>query len=247
MTNASIPENLELLHTGEEQLRAKAIELVAADEKLLLHLHVSERAMDVLDYFRQMPTEDEDLKVVQMLGMRQFNALASSIKLLFSGYTQNSAMIMRDILETVFLIDLFNRDRPAITRWRMASKKERFQEFRPVKVREFLDDQDGFTNKRRAALYDMFSELAGHPSMAGVAMLRPKNMDARNGPFLDSTALEAALSEMGRLATQVGMNVDPFFLSDWSKADPARMAFAQKKDEWFTRFYGAELEQLATN
>jgi hypothetical protein len=233
---------LELLHAGEDQLRAKAIELVAADEKLMLHLDVSERAMDVLDCFRQMPTEDEDLKVIQVLGMRQFNALAASIKLMFSGYTQISAMIMRDILETVFLVDLFNRDKPAITRWRSATKKERLQEFRPVKVREFLDDQDGFTNKRRAALYDMFSELAGHP---GIAMLRPKNIDARSGPFLDPSALEAALSELGWLAIQVGMNVDPFFLADWSQADAARLAFAQKKAEWLSRFYGPEIDRLA--
>lgn len=41
--------------------------------------------------------------------------------------SQNSALIMRDVLETVFLIDLFRPDRSAIARWRLANVRVRFK------------------------------------------------------------------------------------------------------------------------
>lgn len=243
MPKNSLPENLYRLHADEEELRDKAIALLESDERLLLHFQISEQAMDLLDVFRQVETQDEDLKVIQMLGLRLFNALASSIKLTLSGYSQTSAMILRDVLETVFLIDLFRTDRPAITRWRLAGTQERLREFRPVRVRELLDNRDGFTKKRRAEMYSMFSELAGHPSMRSVAMLRPKGMDARNGPFIDPTALEAVASEMGRLAVQIGENVDPFFPLAWHYGDGTRLAFSQVKAKWIDKFYGSSLRK----
>jgi hypothetical protein len=113
-----LPENLESLHGGEEQLRDKAIGVVAGDTRLKLHLVVVERAMDLADILRQFETGDEDLKLAQLLGMRTFNAFGASLKLALSGYSQNSALIMRDVLETVFLLDLFRGDRTLIERWR---------------------------------------------------------------------------------------------------------------------------------
>lgn len=134
----SLPDNLVTLHSGEEDLREKALELIGQDARLLLHLGVVERAMDLADLLRQLHTDDEDLKVIQLLGMRTFNAFAASLKLALSGYGQTSALIMRDILETAFLIDLFQGDPTHIERWRFADKKA-LKEFSPVRVREALD------------------------------------------------------------------------------------------------------------
>jgi len=61
------------------------------------------------------------------------------------GYSQNSALILRDVLETVFLIDYFAGGRTPIERWRFAEKQARMKDFGPVKVREALDARDGFT------------------------------------------------------------------------------------------------------
>ena len=116
--------------------------------------------------------------------MRMFNAFASSIKLVMSGYYQKGGMIMRDILETVVSYRFLPHDRPAITRWRFAEKGERMKSFSPVRIREALDKRDGNTEKKRAELYEMFSELAGHPNMKSAMMLRPKGTDdAYIGPF----------------------------------------------------------------
>lgn len=238
MPTRAISENLAILHQDEEELRTKAAGLVEADERLRLHLTIVERAMDLGDLLRQFETDDEDLKVIQMLGMRMFNAFGASLKLALSGYSQNSALIMRDILETVFLVNLFGGEPTLIERWRLADKKARMKQFSPVKVREALDARDGFTSLKRAEMYELFSELAGHPTMKSAWMLRPqKDGDAVIGPFIEKTTLEAVLSEMGRLAVQAGEALNGFFPPAWHHSLPARVAFAQIKMEWIANFY----------
>lgn len=239
-----IPTNLKNLHGGEEQLREKAIGIIADDYQLQLHLAIVEAAMDLADIFRQFDTGDEDIKVTQILGMRTFNALAASLKLVLSGYHQNSALILRDVLETVFLLNLFAGDRRQIERWRNADRKLRMKNFSPLKVREALDARDGFTSKRRAETYELFSELAGHPTMKSAWMMRPqKEGDAVIGPFMEATALEAVVSEMGRLAVQVGEQINIFLPADWTRGLSARVAFAELKLQWFSTFYPADLNK----
>jgi hypothetical protein len=235
-SQTTFPENLVRLHNAEEKLREKAHAIVAADPQLQLHLAITEAAMDLADVLRQFPSADEDLKVAVILGMRTFNAFAASIKLTFSGYHQNSALVLRDVLETVFLLDLFAGDRSLIERWRFADKKERMKQFSPVRVREALDDRDGFKTKKRFEMYELFSELAGHPNMKSSWMMRPqKDGDAVIGPFMEATSLDAVVSEMGSLAFQAGEQIDRFFPAGWGM--PARLGFAQQKGKWFETFY----------
>lgn len=237
MTARVLPEKLALLYQGEEALRQRALEAIAADPPVALHLVVVEQAMDLADLLRRHETSDEDLKVIQMLCMRAFNAFGASLKLALSGYGQNSALLMRDILETTFLLNLFNGDRAAIKRWRMADKKERMKQFSPVRVREALDARDGFTGKKRAEVYELFSELAGHPNMKSVLMMRPqKEGDAVIGPFIETGALSAVLSELGRLAVQVGEILTPFFPA--THGEESRRSFATAKLKWLSTFYG---------
>ncbi len=87
-------------------------------------------------------------------------------------------------------------------------------------------------------MYRLFSELAGHPNVKGFSMLRPKGLDARIGPFLDPTSLEAIVSESGRLAVQVGEKIVAFF-PDAGRNQEARLAFSRAKDVWIREFYGA--------
>lgn len=233
-----IPENLILLHNGEEQLRRQAVALINDSANLQLHLSTVEAAMDLADMYRQHATKDEDLKVTQLLGMRCFNAFAASLKLALSGYSQNAALIQRDILETIFLLDLFDSHRELIERWRFSDKKTRMKEFSPVKVREMLDTRDGYTTKKRFEMYEMFSVLAGHPNMNSSLMMRPKKGgDAVVGPFIEPTTLDAVLSEMGRLAVQVGEKIEAFMPKDWPDALGSRHAFAEVKLRWIQTFY----------
>ncbi|MFG1299478.1 hypothetical protein V5F49_06750 [Xanthobacter sp. V3C-3] len=236
----AIPANLSALHGGEELLREQGLGIVAGNQRLQLHLAVVEASMDLTDVFRQFDTSDEDLKVAQVLSMRTFNAFGASLKLALSGYHQNSALILRDVLETVFLLNLFAGDRALIERWRLADRKMRMRDFSPVKVREALDARDGFTAKRRAEMYELFSELAGHPTMKSDWMMRPqKDCDAVIGPFMEATALEAVISEIGCLAVQVGEQINAFLPTDRMRRLPSSVAFAEMKRQWVSTFYPA--------
>jgi hypothetical protein len=238
MITRSIPLKLGNLQRGEQILRSKALEIIDDDQRLQLQLAAVESAMDLADVFRQFGTQDEDIKVTQLLAMRTFNAFAASLNLALSGYNQNSALILRDVLETVFLLDLLQHNRALITRWRTADRKGRMKEFSPVKVREALDTRDGSTSKKRAEFYEMFSELAGHPTMNSALMLRPeKSGDAVIGPFIEKTSLEATLSEMGRLAIQVGELLFVLIPSGWQHGLSSRVAFAGIKKTWMAKFY----------
>ena len=161
---SAIPERLRHLHAEEENLRKKAAEIVAGDQRFWIHLSTIKHTMDLADCLRQFPTSDEDLKLIQMLGMRLFNAFGASIKLGLSGYGHNSALIMRDILETVFMLDFFSSNRESIKHWRLASKKSRMQNFSPAQVRKALDIRDGLQGKKRAALYGHSLRTRGPPN-----------------------------------------------------------------------------------
>ena len=238
MSEQAIPDNLRSLHAQEEFLRDRALELVAADARLALHVRMVGDAMDLASLLRKVLTEDEDMKVIQMLGMRTFNAFGASLKLALSGYVQNSALIMRDILETVFLLSLFRGDRTRIERWRCVDDKTQRREFSPAAVRKALDERDGFEGRKREEIYRTFSELAAHPTMKSAYMMRPrKDGDAVIGPFMEATSLQAVLSEMGRLAVQVGEGLDAFLPETWADVLPAREDYARGRLEWLTTFY----------
>lgn len=167
MSAERLPERLAQFHLGEEALREKSCSLIAKKSILRAHLDLVECAMDLINVLRMAGSNDEDDKVVQILGMRIFNDLASAVKLALSGYSQTAAMILRDVLETVFLIDQFRGDADSISQWRMADASNRWKLFSPRKVREHLDRRDGFEGKKRGAAYRMLSTLAAHPTMEG--------------------------------------------------------------------------------
>ena len=105
-----------------------------------------------------------------------------------------------------------------------------------MKVREALDDRDGFTSKKRFEAYEPFSELAGHPNMKSSWMMRPqKDGDAVIGPFMEATPLEAVVTEMGKLALQVGEQINRFFPESWGML--SRLAFTQQKLNWMKHYF----------
>ena len=237
MTKINFPNNLDSLYKQERLLRGKAIAIIQSKPKLSLHLHAIELAMSLARIVVDHPDDDEDFKVVKMLSIRMFNAFGASLTLMSSGYHQNSGLVMRDILETVFLMDLFKTDHAAIERWRFANKKTQREEFSPVAVRKTLDERDGSHTKKRAKVYKMLSELAAHPNMHSQHMLRPeKGGDIVTGPFMEGTTIEAGVSELGRIAIQAGEIMNAFLPEGWDH-DDVRAGFYLIKNEWIETFY----------
>lgn len=199
-----VPTNLMLLHQGEEMLRQRALCLVEVNADLADHLNIVERAMDVLDTVRQRYQADDDERAVSHLGIRVFNDFSTAWKLMASGYYQTATLILRDIVETANLASAFHVDSSLIAKWRTADRRTLIRSFGPAAIRKILDADAGLGKSRREDIYVKFSTLAGHPTVDGFAMLRPKGMDAHIGPFSDLTALRAVIQEMGMLAPQAG-------------------------------------------
>ena len=72
-------------------------------------------------------------------------------------------------------------------------------------------------------------------------MMRPKkDGDAVIGPFMEATALEAVIFEMGRLAIQVSEQFNRYFPADLEHGLSSRIAFAKLKQNWIGTFYPTE-------
>jgi hypothetical protein len=225
------------LRAEEDRVRGLSVALVNSDNDLVLHFRAMEAAMNAIDAVRQAPIVDRDDEDMKLLALRMFNMMACSQSLALCGYAQCAAMLARDLLETVFLVDLFSRDCSAIKRWREASTSGAKSEFKPVAVRKKLDDLDGFTSGKRGKLYKLFCELAAHPTPGGAQMLRAGNGLAHGGPFHNPNGLRAVVAELGRLAIQIGEKVLGMVPPGNTTCQQAEKRFLQVKGEWVDVFY----------
>jgi hypothetical protein len=161
----TFPQNFDLLAAGEDQIRQLSKAAIEASEDLSLHATMIEQAMNMLDYMsKRRPHADEDELVLQMLAARLFNSGASATKLMMGGYYQSTVMLMRDILETTFLLDFFHSNRDQIAVWRACDEKKRNREFGAMRIRMALDDRDGYTERKREAAYNLLCQLGTHPT-----------------------------------------------------------------------------------
>src|SRR5882757_38472 len=80
-------DNLRSTNAHEEKLREESMALIEADEGLRKRLELVEKAMSLIfAYTHDHTARTDDELTVQMLGIRIFNAAASSIKLGLAGY-----------------------------------------------------------------------------------------------------------------------------------------------------------------
>lgn len=235
---SSLPPNLETLHKQEEQLRQKALENIDSDSDFALHLKMVEAAMDLSESFRRSKGEDEELNILKVLSIRTFNALGASLKLAFSGYNQNAALQMRDILETAFLLDYLLMEKEQILGWWNADGNTRRSKFTPAKIREALDRRDGLKNNKRRDTYFMFCDLAGHPNRHMTHMLRPTpESEIAAGPFMEITGLKATIGEMAKLAFQVGVSINSFMNQRYTIITPSQAQFILVSTGWKKTYF----------
>lgn len=230
-----LPKNLISLHCSEENLRVESFAAIRANKELLQHFRLIDLAMGLCNLMRMLETSEEDQNVIKLLCTRMFNAFASSIKLITGGYHQNSALIMRDIMETVFLVDYFRTNPQKITLWLNANKQEEKKPFKPVEIRKALEARDGHNNKNRKTLYTMLSDLAAHPNRMCMALLTPRGEEVPYiGPFFNAGLLREGLEQMALLASEVGEIIDAFLPTDWHK--DYRKEFAEAQKQWIKKF-----------
>lgn len=140
---------------------------------------------------------DKEELVVQRLIIRCLNSGASSLKLARIGYYQPAFSMVRDVIETTFLLDLFCRSREALVEWITLEPRKREKRFLPIEVRKRLDAADGNKDSLRAQIYKRLSIYAAHPTPEGFAIISP-GMMTNIGPFPDAERIRAVLEELAK-------------------------------------------------
>lgn len=233
-------EPLESLQAAEAEMYAESIKTIRGDETMRRHIVAIVAALDLLHIDATLVPKDEapDAKSIRLLGIRLFNGCASAFSLLARGYAQVAVMVMRDLLETVFLLGYFHMDPPKIAVWRAADTATRLKEFGPGKLRAALDKRDGFTSGKRKDAYRLLSELGSHPTEEGFAMLAPGDLPHHSGPFFDEGKLAGGLAELAKLALQSAQAKSRF--SDKHNVGRIKvwLNFLEVSGRWSEHFFG---------
>jgi len=191
-----LPGKLRNLSKEEERIKKDSVMLLKTDATLDRKLTAYENAMDVVySLVKEYKNINDSELTIQYIGIRLFNALAISLRLMLCGYYQVSFAIQRDIIEMYFLLDYFLYCPAKITGWKNATNNERIRQFSPKIIRDILDKRGGLVNKKREKKYRMFCEYAAHVSYAGNKLVAPKGL-GEIGPFFDEKYLRNCFAEL---------------------------------------------------
>jgi hypothetical protein len=239
-----LTDNLESLCKDERELHTKSVLEINSDPQLRDQLIILQESLNlVFDLTKSYKNQSDDELTIQYIGIRLFNSIAVSLKLMLSGYYQSSAIIQRDILETGFLLDYFLSNQDKIKVWKKSTNKERNQKFKPVIIRIALDKRDGFNGKIRMKAYQLLCEFAAHPTYPGFQMVSPRGF-GELGPFFDKKFLKATLEE---LSLRVPLFVI-IYLNHFKKLPTSflkvRADYLIHIKEWAQKYLGADLSNV---
>jgi hypothetical protein len=191
---------LGFMHNKENEIGYKNLVAINSNSNCNAHLDLLQESTKLLyEIIMTYKHKNEDELALLGLGIRIFNDILSSFKLMISGYYQISLSIQRDLLETGFLLDDLAGDKGPITEWRTCTREERLNKYSPKKVRDRLDKRDGFKTKKRAKTYHMFCEYASHPTHVGSKIIAKDGL-AETGSFHDEKKLKNTLYELTKMA-----------------------------------------------
>jgi len=228
---------VEQLYTVDETpIVADNDAFVLASSEMQDHVRLINAALELISSIpnRIVHTSDDELSV-QRLIVRCFNAGASSLRLARCGYYQPALGLVRDIIETTFLLDLFNRVPKEIKQWRTLPGKEREKRFAPFVVRKKLDDFNPGMKSLRTEIYKRFSTYASHPTPEGAAIISPARM-TKIGPFPDKGRLLGVLQELARHLSYTAIVCGMHTPDDDKTAIELRTAYLGPFNDWLSKY-----------
>ena len=141
---------------------------VLADPVLQKHIRMINLNLDFIDQVLRTHTHSStDELMVLRLAVRCFNSGAAALRLARLGYYNQCLSLIRDIIETALLLDLFGREPSAIAEWYTISPDERQKKFGAIRVRlrlEKIEEREGKTPLSRAETYKRFCTYGTHAS-----------------------------------------------------------------------------------
>jgi len=231
-------------HTGkpvvylvdETRIEAAQDTSIAGNIELRDHVAIINSALDLVSRLPAAhPHRSEDELTIFRLMIRCFNSAASCLRLLRSGYYQPAFTMIRDLVETTFLLDLFKRERTKIAEWRSLPAQEREKRFKPVTVRERLDALDGFSKARRAAAYKLLSTYAAHPTPEGFTIISPES-STQVGPFPNEKLLTSGLQELAKHVTYAAVVISGHADNSSDKVLATKAAFFAAFERWQPKY-----------
>lgn len=204
-----VPQNLSRLWAAEDEMLVWATTVVASEEYLQDHLGLIEAYMDCVETVRRTgPSGDRHIALVGLF-LRTFDASSYCVRSAMSGNYTGCAMYARDILETQFLLS-YLLDKPGRPEaWLSTDPKTSPEEYKPAVIRKYLDNRDGFVEKKRMQSYKVLSTLGAHPSPGGLELKRDGGKAIRSGPFKQRDTLEKCIQEAARVILSLcGMLLD---------------------------------------
>ncbi|MBI2884777.1 MAG: hypothetical protein HY590_00745 [Candidatus Omnitrophica bacterium] len=239
-----LPENLESLHGHEQEIHTKAILYINSQSVLKEHLELIQECLNVLYGMltvHQQRTDDE--LTLQYLGIRMFNTVVASTKLLLIGYYQVSFAVQRDLLETGFLLDYFASFPQQVSLWKQATDEQLERDFSPVVIRKALDNRDKAQGRKRKEIYKRLCKYASHPSYPGFKLVAPKGL-GEIGPFYDEKYLGSSLGELVLRAPYFVLIFLTYFKQLPSNFLKPHTQFLIKYKSWAQKYLKADLSHI---
>ncbi len=233
-----LPENLSNLHLEEEKIRTNSLLNLNSSKEQRKNIDLLQNTLNILfDITIEHEHGSDNEWTIQKLGLRLYNTISASFKLLLSGYYQTAFSQQRDILEILFLLDYFNAFPDKIDEWKSASNANRIKNFSPGAIRKALDKRDGFVDKKRERHYKMFCEYAAHPSFIGIIKLTTPTGKTTNqiGPFFDEKLLINCFFELVKLS-QYAIVIYLSLFDVPAKYLPQKLSFLNDSKAWFYQY-----------
>ncbi|MHA1278046.1 MAG: hypothetical protein ACTSQ8_12725 [Candidatus Helarchaeota archaeon] len=229
---------LEFIHNKENEIGYKNLEVINSDSDCGIHLNLLQKATTLLfEIIMTYKYKSDDELCLLGIGIRLFNDIMSSFKLMISGYYQISLSIQRDLLETGFLLDYFRTDKSLITKWRTCSRMERLKMFSPKKVRDKLDERDRVKTRERERQYQLFCEYTSHPTHIGSELIAKEGL-GEIGPFTDELKLKNTLFELTKQTHHAVAHFIAHFNFKSINLKKLMLAYIEKSNEWNSKYLG---------
>jgi hypothetical protein len=215
---------------------------VLADPVLQKHIRMINLNLDFIDQVLRTHTHSStDELMVLRLAVRCFNSGAAALRLARLGYYNQCLSLIRDIMETALLLDLFGREPSAIAEWYTISPDERQKKFGAIQVRlrlEKIEEREGKTPLSRAETYKRFCTYGTHASPESFVLISPNDM-THIGPFPDAGRLKAMVEEIVQHLTFTTIVFADHIPNDDETVMRMKAMFYDLADAWANEFIRA--------
>ncbi|MGL4323799.1 MAG: hypothetical protein ACRCTD_07130 [Beijerinckiaceae bacterium] len=220
----------------ETRIVAVHDDLIAQNPDLKSHAELINGCLDFIDWLLKLQDHrDGEHLALLRLGVRCFNSCGAALRLLRCGHWQPTILVIRDLYETQFLLDLLARDATKLKAWLTLSEQERKKQFKAVSIRQALDTLDGFTEKRREERYKMLSTYGAHATPEGFGIISPDGM-TNIGPYPDQKLLKGVIEELAMVTAHAAATISPLVKPTDRDELARKLAFIEFLEAWRKRF-----------